>query len=878
MADIFKQARDAITASLVEYFASSPGAYWQGGKSGQELWTLNPTRGDSAIGSFSITETGQWYDHATKEGGDLIALIVEMRGCTKKQAAEEIIRASGGIVQDKPAMKPAAKPKKDKPAPQVPAPEIALKSLNIAISAAWVIERHGKPIKGWTYRTAEGGVAFCVSRHEKPDGSKDVLPWYYGQDNNWHPGQAFEHGRPLYRLDILANADRGTPVLVVEGEKCASIDVPGYIVTTWSGGTAAVDRTDWSPLEGREVIIWPDADNQLNKQKTAVLPWPDQPGIKAALAIANRLPGAKILDVKSKAATHPGWDIADAVADGVDPVAFIAGALPRESDENAGDAGEFVCLGHDQTHHWFLRRGVRVPYKIAIGSFNASKIGSLAILSYWAAMGHTNDQGSIKVASAQDYIEGMSFGVGQYRPERIRGAGVWRDADGFIINDGSKLIKTNGEVIAYDKQAGRHHYISSSVEFGAMHEHAAEASEGVVLAKLFEAQGWANPAQASLAMGWALIAPFGGILRWRPHAWITGRRGTGKSWVLSDLIAPLCGPFAHIGSGKDSEAGLRRSLDMDARPVILDEMEPKGQRAAERVSAILDLARNASSDGSGYITLAAPDGGTQRFVVRSCFCFGSIQTPDEGAAIASRITMLELRPVADQQAKFTASAALYAECMDDPGRFRRRTFRALSRIQRDIEYLRTDQRGLFGEQRRADQYAPMLAAAWAAQSDESIQASAGLTWLAELSPYLGPDQDQGADDEEAVINHLLGAHVKTDDNRTRTVAELLQDGYCADSTVATAREVLERYGIRVYSGGLAIKAKGDQLRTLLRDTPYATGYGAQIKRHRLAIDDSTHQVRMAGGHAQCYVLDWHRFRAEYIDERTAMLLPDDPPF
>jgi hypothetical protein len=314
---------------------------------------------------------------------------------------------------------------------------------------------------------------------------------------------------------------------------------------------------------------------------------------------------------------------------------------------------------------------------------------------------------------------------------------------------------------------------------------------------------------------------------------------------------------------------------MDARPVIEDEMEAKGQRATEKVQAILDLARNASSDGSGYITLASPDGGTQRFVVRSCFCFGSIQTPDEGAAIASRISRLELKAPANQAAKFSASAALYAECMDDPGRFRRRTFRALPRILQDIEWLRSEFLSLFGEQRRADQYAPMLAAAWAAQSDEPMQSEAGRDWFASLTPYLSADADTTRDDEEAVIDHILGSHVRYESG-VLTIGELLQKGYCEQ--LEWAQELLARYGLRVYSGGLAIQAKSDQIRALLKDTPYATGYGAQIRRHRLSLGDTTKQVRMAGqARAQCYVLNWADFKRDYIEDREPEL-PDLPPF
>jgi hypothetical protein len=314
---VFEQARAAIGRGVVEHFTNAPGAEWRG----SEFFTLNPIRGDSNIGSFSISELGLWHDFADDSSGDLIDLIVATGAKDKRAAAEAIIRASGGVVMDD-EQRPSRGPGRPaKPVAQIPAPEEALKSLNPATKAQWVIERHGTPVKGWTYRTAAGGVAFCVTRHEKSDGSKNVLPWYFGKDSRWQMGQALETGRPLYKLDQLVKADRGTRFLIVEGEKCASVDVPGFLVTCWSGGAAATSKTDWAPLEqaaadGR-VIIWPDAD---------------EPGRRAALAVANRLPGAKILQPTGKPA---GWDIADAATEKLDLAAYIGANLPAHVD--AGD-------------------------------------------------------------------------------------------------------------------------------------------------------------------------------------------------------------------------------------------------------------------------------------------------------------------------------------------------------------------------------------------------------------------------------------------------------------------------------------------------------------------------------------------------------------
>ena len=65
----------------------------------------------------------------------------------------------------------------------------------------------------------------------------------------------------------LANLDElteriATPVLVVFSERAligAQENLPRYVATTWSG---APTKTDWQPLTGRDVTLWPERDSK----------------------------------------------------------------------------------------------------------------------------------------------------------------------------------------------------------------------------------------------------------------------------------------------------------------------------------------------------------------------------------------------------------------------------------------------------------------------------------------------------------------------------------------------------------------------------------------------------------------------------------------
>lgn len=850
---IFDQARKALSTSTIEQLFSSPGAYWENG----EYWTLSPLRSDNKVGSFSISEDGRWWDFADSRGGDIIDLLTEADNCSKKEAAEKIVRASGGIIEETTG-------KKKKPAPDIPVPPDANTLLNKYVKSDYAVKKYGNPVKGWKYHTSDGGWAFSVVRYEKPDGTKSVIPYYYSEDGKWHQGQAYRTGRPLYRLHEITNTEE-TPVLVVEGEKCADVDIPGYIVTTWAGGSSAVGKTDWSPLANRDVTIWPDAD---------------QPGLKAAAQIKNRLPHAVILNIQGK---PKGWDVADAASEGINIEDFInecpvvSGSSSEGQKKNTEGTLPFRALGFSETAHVFLLHGQQVPYSIPKGYFSQSRILELAPLSWWAMQGLTTDQGSIRTPQAQDLLMNESTNAGRFNPKRLRGAGVWRDNGEIIINDGEKIIRGDNTATPYHDYKGSYFYLSSQSKFGTLQCDPATDGEGQQLMELFEVQEFANYAMAVFALGWSLLAPYAGILSWRPHIWITGRRGSGKSFTIERLIHPLCGPFAHQGSGKDTEAGIRRALKTDARPVIIDEGENQSRREIDRIMAIVQLARNASSDASANITQAHGDG-TVEYQIRSMFCFASVQIPGMSAAMQSRISRCELKPILDYQNKKLKTESLL-RVMDKPERFRKRTFDNLSRIIADIEFIADYLVEKLGDRRHCDQVAPMISACWWVAHSESISTGTGKRWIDLLVRYINLANEDQVEDEDRLIEHLLSAQIMTDDRDFRTVAELLQlsDRLPGEPGKKEAEEALSRAGIRLadYTNGtgeprrvIAIPTRSDQITRWLKDTPYESGYDAQIRRHPLCLNGGeTKIIRTGIGRARCRMLDWDRFVETYMGEK-----------
>lgn len=160
----------------------------------------------------------------------------------------------------------------------------------------------GRASACWTYRDAEGRILRHVLRFDTAEG-KDIRPvtlWRSSEGRlKWKFGAGGD-GRPLYGLDRLA-ARPNAGVLLVEGEKtadAAQLRFPDLVAVTWPGGSGAIVKADLSPLAGRTIAIWPDAD---------------EPGRKAAetLRRATMQLGATASVVRLPEDLPKGWDLAD---------------------------------------------------------------------------------------------------------------------------------------------------------------------------------------------------------------------------------------------------------------------------------------------------------------------------------------------------------------------------------------------------------------------------------------------------------------------------------------------------------------------------------------------------------------------------------------
>ena len=239
---------------------------------------------------------GRFSDFESGVGGDALELVKYKTGYRGKELSEWVKNFIGY------QPKTFVQKEQETWTPIIPVPENALVS-DPTEGLSESFKRKGMHETGrYCYRDLEGNVLGYVVRFEDTE-DKMTLPLTYcvnekGTKGWWWKG--FPVPRPPYGAELLKNSNN--TVLIVEGEKkcdAARKIFPDTTVITWIAGTGSVHLTDWSPLAGREVILWPDND---------------EPGLICMEKLKKMLEKAGVGSVRIvslPADTPQGWDLAD---------------------------------------------------------------------------------------------------------------------------------------------------------------------------------------------------------------------------------------------------------------------------------------------------------------------------------------------------------------------------------------------------------------------------------------------------------------------------------------------------------------------------------------------------------------------------------------
>lgn len=737
-------------------------------------------------------------------------------------------------------------------------------------------------VKGWSLpdacRVVEQHLGLAAPRPEPPTTGAEHV-WRYSLDFYvcrfpgkrirplWWDGsrwawKAPPAPRPLYWASPL----RPGPVLVAEGEKAADAAVrlfPSHACCTWASGCKALDKSSWQPLAGREVLLWPDAD---------------EVGREAMAKLAGRLLtlGCSVTVVDPPAHLPAGWDLADAGDWTPSQAAAVvrqsgrrleppAAAAPSTATEPAAETLEvprqapFALLGFDSGNYYYQPSNTGQIVTLQRASHSSTNLLALAELPYWQTVypGKTGVDWSSAVSS----LFAQQAAVGVFCADRIRGRGAWWDEGRAVLHLGDRLIVdgTSHSVMAPPRSAFNYQRLASiDIPHGLppLSDH-----EGMELLDIANRFLWEVPASGLLMAGWVALAPICGALSWRPHAWLTASAGSGKTALLDRYVGTLLDSLALWPEGATTEAFIRQTLNCDALPVVFDEAESNEKADRDRIQNILTLARVASSSGRGVIGKGGADGAAQRFTIRSMFLLCSISTALKQGADQSRFAQLTLRnpnnlPKPQRVAHWTAlDRDLTAFVTAEVGhRLLLRSVSLIPVIRDSVAVFRRAAADRFDSQRQGDQYGTLLAGAWSLYSSV-VPTEAQAFDLIDSNDWEAYREATEQPDEIRCIQLILQHQVRVEGDRGnayhRAVGELVDLANPASTTTSleisagAAAAHLGRIGLRVDGDRLLVSNTAQGIRKILNDTAWAHSWPTVLS--RIAGSAKTPVVRFHNG-------------------------------
>ncbi len=148
--------------------------------------------------------------------------------------------------------------------------------------------------------------------------------------------------------------------------------------------------------------------------------------------------------------------------------------------------------------------------------------------------------------------------------------------------------------------------------------------------------GFASEYAPDLVAGFLLAQMVQSLWVWRPHLWVSGPQGSGKT-LLIELFDRIAGNLSRRYEGQVlTEAGFRQDLKHDFRLSFIDEFEKTASR-----QELLDLLRSAGRGGSS--TKGTPSGKAVHHRIRHMVLIASIERGLVRAAEKHRFIRIEMQ-------------------------------------------------------------------------------------------------------------------------------------------------------------------------------------------------------------------------------------------
>lgn len=382
----------------------------------------------------------------------------------------------------------------------------------------------------------------------------------------------------------------------------------------------------------------------------------------------------------------------------------------------------------------------------------------------------------------------------------LRGPGVWRGSKNRLIlhlGDAVWVVDEEGREARHDAGLSLDGVVyPAGKREPDIADRPCTAFDAQMIYELLGRWNWRAPVEAPrLLLGFLVSMFYCGALKWRPHVWVTGDWGYGKS-ALESIMHALMGSSA-LRASDPSAAYVRQLLRGAARPLLLDEVEPS--EAHTRAKDLTELARLASTSSQASTGRGGAAHDPTEFAIVASIYFTSIMHPPFKPQDMSRITVLqlgELPPDPKGEAKAAVETGLAALPALAP-RWRRRLIDAWPRLLATIRVYDKALLKLNKKYRFADQFGTLLACADVALNDRVPDQEVVDAFVAQFNTAAFTERAASSTNWQQAIRHLLTHAVEHWSGGRRKVMSEIIRAATDWNTGSDQREELQAYGLRV---------------------------------------------------------------------------------
>lgn len=409
----------------------------------------------------------------------------------------------------------------------------------------------------------------------------------------------------------------------------------------------------------------------------------------------------------------------------------------------------FRPLGYLENRYWYYSFLLQKIICLTPVEHRKENLFNLAPLSYWEA--HYSGTKGIQWEKAIDSLIQTCAAEGLFNPANIIGRGIWIIDGKGVTHYGDKILIDGKKVFPKEITGKRVYELAESLQIGEADPAADFTNIQSHLAKL----NFQTPNSALFISGWIVCAMAAGALHWRPHLWLTGKSGSGKSAVMSAIKLLLRTCASHY-VGETTEAGIRQDLKNDCRAIIFDEAEPKNPVAIMKITNVLNLLRQASSDETGRIAKGTVTGKGIFYKIRSCGCLGSINPVLSEEPDKNRFLVLEMgtpisKPEYDKWKyvmENTFTEGFQAALHD-------RISQNIVTLAHNAKIFSTVLAERFMDNRAGDQYGVIMAGAYFLTNVNVISKEKAIDWMHEIIFPCEKAEVNKRSDEKDLWNYML---------------------------------------------------------------------------------------------------------------------------